>query len=139
MENITFINEKGEKKLKEDIKAFNPNDLSDIQLLHYCASRFERYKNAWTKWYYVMNGKLMKNQKPCIPGDQVHLKDKNGCFTVVAVCHYCFFIQKDRAIIPILWSRFKCQRGHGDKIELSVNEKIELLDMIRLIKKKKRR
>lgn len=34
----------------------------------------------YNPWYYFLNGQLIKKLKPCVPGNQVHIKKMDGMF-----------------------------------------------------------
>lgn len=67
----------------------------------------------YNPWYYKIGYKLYKELKPCLPGQQVHLKTYNGCFTVYDVQLDYFVIRRHRQMIKINWSNFRCLKGQG--------------------------
>ena len=65
-------------------------------------------------WYYIVyDEKLVKEKKPCMPDDFVHLKNMEGCFRVIDVYLKYFTIMKDREIKKIYWDNFRCLKGEG--------------------------
>lgn len=73
-------------------------------------------------WYYILNGELIKEKKPCLDGDKVHIYSLEGCFNVIEVYLSFFTITKNRKIIKIKWDDFRCLKGYGTS-ELSLYRK----------------
>lgn len=72
-----------------------------------------KYPVGENPWYYILNGVLQREKKPFMPGDQVHLKSREGCFTVHYVYTTNFVIMKNRKLTDIPWEDFRCLRGEG--------------------------
>ena len=68
-------------------------------------------------WYYVLNGELIKQLKPCNKGDQIHIHKWEGCYTVHWVNVNGFRISKNREFYTLPWSEFRCKRGAGNSPE----------------------
>jgi len=76
-------------------------------------------------WYYMLNGKLIKERKPCVPGDMVHIKTFEGLYSVQYVYADCFVIMKKRQLINIPWEDFKCLKGEGNSPHSLIKKEIK--------------
>ena len=80
---------------------------------------------TYNPWYYNNNnGELVKKRKPCLPGDQVHTKSFDGCFTVHDVKLDYFTIVKNREYKKIPWNCFICLKGNGMSTEAQLKVKL---------------
>jgi hypothetical protein len=68
-------------------------------------------------WYYKIEGELIKRKKPCMNGNYVHLKNRNGCYKVHSVHLRYFTIMKNNEIEKISWDCFVCLKGEGQSPE----------------------
>lgn len=68
-------------------------------------------------WYYKIEGELIKRKKPCLNGNYVHLRNRNGCYLVHSVHLTYFTIMKDRQLQKISWECFVCLKGQGQSPE----------------------
>lgn len=68
--------------------------------------------SEYKEWYYKLSdGTLVKEKKPCRPGDHVHLISMPGCFKVYE-CHLSHFVIKKKGKWRnISWDDFKCLMG----------------------------
>lgn len=73
-------------------------------------------------WYYLYNGNLVKEKKLCMPGDQVHLNNMEGCFTVHYVYATNFVVMKNRKLVDVKWEDYRCHRGQGTSEEAFVKK-----------------
>jgi hypothetical protein len=64
-------------------------------------------------WYYKIEGELIKKQKPCLEGNYIHIKKWDGCYRVHSVNVNNFSIMKNREIVKLPWSEFRCLKGDG--------------------------
>jgi len=71
----------------------------------------------YNPWYYYSSGVLVKKKKPCVPGNQVHISDMEGCFTVMDVKIDHFVVIKKRKEVKVTWDRFICLKGQGTSLE----------------------
>jgi hypothetical protein len=78
-------------------------------------------------WYYRIDGKLYKKQKPCFVGDFVHIKPFNGCFRVHEIKLDYFVVVKNREKIKITWGDFICFKGNGHSEETILRRKLKRL------------
>ena len=67
-------------------------------------------------WYYWTD-KLVKEPKPCMPGNKVHIKKWDGCYTVHNVYLTHFTIMKNRILYNVPWEYFICLKGQGQSAE----------------------
>jgi hypothetical protein len=74
-------------------------------------------EKKYNPWYYYNSNILIKNKKPCIPGDKVHISGMEGCFNVVDVKINYFIVIKKRQEIKITWDKFICLKGEGTSLE----------------------
>ena len=70
-------------------------------------------------WYYHLSGKLVKKMKPCLPGNHIHIYKWDGCYQVVDVKINHFVIKKNRELISLPWTEFRCLKGEG-KSDMSI-------------------
>lgn len=82
-------------------------------------------KLTYNPWYYSIGKTLIKKMKPCKPNDLVHIKDLNGCFTVIEVNVTNFIIMKNRKYIEITWDRFICLKGEGTNVESEIKKELK--------------
>lgn len=68
-------------------------------------------------WYYMLNGELVKQMKPCLEGDYIHINKWNGCYRVYDVNVYGFCVLRNREYIWLRWEEFRCHKGNGDSPE----------------------
>jgi hypothetical protein len=59
-------------------------------------------------WYYRINGKLIKRRKPCFIGDRIHIKSREGIFTVDNVNTNTIFLSTKTRVLTVEWWDFKC-------------------------------
>jgi hypothetical protein len=81
----------------------------------------------YNPWYYYIDKTLIKKKKPCLPGNQIHLHNLNGCYMVHHVEVDGFYILKNRLYIKKPWSEFKCLKGYGESVESKMKKNIKLL------------
>lgn len=67
----------------------------------------------YNPWYYYLNGKLVKERKPCLPGDYIHIKKWDGCYRIEDVKINKFIIKRNRELVSLPWSEFRCLQGRG--------------------------
>lgn len=67
----------------------------------------------YNPWYYYLNNKLVKQRKPCVTGNQIHIKKWMGCYNVHHVSVYGFTIEKNRNKVVLPWSEFECLKGES--------------------------
>ena len=60
------------------------------------------------KWYYVIDGKLIKKKKPCFIGDKIHLFSREGTFTVDSVNAYNLLVKTKHTSSRVDWYDVKC-------------------------------
>jgi len=82
-------------------------------------------KDNKNDWYYYLNGKLVKEKKPCLQGDMVHINTFKGLYKVEYVYADCFVIMKKRQLINIPWEDFKCLKGYGSSPESILKNEIK--------------
>jgi hypothetical protein len=81
---------------------------------------------SYNPWYFkVLNGVLIKKQKPCLPGMQVHVKTMGGCFTVKDVKIDYFSVMKSGQEKKIPWEYFLCLKGQGNSPETLLKRDIK--------------
>lgn len=73
------------------------------------------YVPGTNPWYYILDGVLIKKQKPCVPGDMIHLTHRNGMYKVLFVEIDHFSVMINRQIVAMPWRYFKCRKGEGRK------------------------
>jgi len=59
-------------------------------------------------WYYRVNGTLYKRRKPCFIGDKIHLKSREGIFTVDDVNVNNIWVSTKTQKLCVEWWDFKC-------------------------------
>lgn len=79
----------------------------------------------FNEWYYTINNKLIKEKKPCLPGDLIHLHDRNGCHRVMKVTISHFMIEICRQEYWFYWDKFKCLKGEGKSAEAILRRSVE--------------
>jgi hypothetical protein len=90
-------------------------------------------ETKWNPWYYKIGNELIKKRKPCVPGNQVHISDMDGCFTVHHVTLNYFVVCKNREARNINWDRFICLKGEGKSLETQVKRGLKnAIDTIRI-------
>lgn len=82
------------------VVGINPVDGSEIRL-------------RYNPWYYMLNGKLIKKMKPCLPDNYVHISTNEGCYRVHDVKLDYFVIMKNRQERKITWDKYVCLKGEG--------------------------
>jgi hypothetical protein len=65
----------------------------------------------YSPWYYMLNGVLIKERKPCLPGMKIHIHKWEGCYNVHNVNKYGFTIKKRGEYVCLLWNEFRCRKG----------------------------
>lgn len=80
---------------------------------------------TYNPWYYYIGRTLVKKIKPCLPNQQIHIKNLNGCFTVIDVSISYFVIIKNRKYIQIPWDDFICLKGEGVSIETKIKKELK--------------
>jgi len=78
----------------------------------------EATTTSFNKWYYYLNRKLVKEEKPCLPDDYIHIHKWEGCFRVYDVNTYYFTILRQRTYVQLPWDEFRCKKGAGIISEL---------------------
>ena len=73
----------------------------------------EAATTAFNKWYYYLNRTIVKQEKPCLPDDFVHIHKWGGCFRVYDVNVHCFRVLRQRKYVDLPWSEFRCKKGEG--------------------------
>jgi len=73
---------------------------------------------TFNKWYYFLNKELIKKEKPCLPGDYIHIHKWDGCYRVYEVNTVCFVVLRQHKYIQLPWSEFRCKKGDGPMAEL---------------------
>jgi hypothetical protein len=81
----------------------------------------------YNPWYYFLNGQLIKKLKPCVPGNQVHIKKWMGCFTIHDVKVDGFYIMRNRELVKIPWDDFICLKGSGQSLEAKLKRELNSL------------
>lgn len=67
-------------------------------------------------WYYWTT-KLVKEPKPAMPGNQVHIMKWRGCFTIHRVYLTHFIVKKNGTFYNIPWTDYICLKGKGQSAE----------------------
>jgi len=78
-------------------------------------------------WYYKINGNLIKERKPCLPGDYVHIKKWEGCYRVYYVDVFTFTILKNRKFHRLSWSEFRCLKGNGTSELSQIKKQLKII------------
>jgi hypothetical protein len=65
----------------------------------------------YSPWYYMLNGVLIKERKPCLPGERIHIYKWNGCYNVYHVNKNGFTIKKHGKDVTLPWDEFKFKKG----------------------------
>jgi hypothetical protein len=73
-------------------------------------------------WYYLHKGSLVKEKKPCMPGDQVHLHSMEGCYSVWYVYATNFVVKKKGKLVDVKWEDYRCHRGQGTSEEAFIKK-----------------
>ena len=68
-------------------------------------------------WYYMLNGKLVKEMKPCVEDNYIHIHRWNGCYRVYDATVVGFCIIRNREYVWLPWEEFRCLKGAGDSPE----------------------
>lgn len=87
---------------------------------------------SYNPWYYYIGNELVKKKKPLSPGDYVHLHSIDGCFRVYEVKLTYFLVMKNRSMVKILWSDFRCKKGFGTSYESKIKKIINNLDSLKV-------
>lgn len=82
---------------------------------------------TYNPWYYFLDGILIKKLKPCIPGNQVHIKKWMGCFTVHDVKIDGFYVMRKRELVKLPWNDFICLKGEGQSLEAKLKRELNYL------------
>lgn len=81
----------------------------------------------YNPWYYFLNGLLIKKLKPCVPRNQVHIKQWMGCFTVHDVKIDGFYVMRNREMVKLPWDEFICLKGEGQSLEAKLKRELKCL------------
>lgn len=78
-------------------------------------------------WYYMINGELIKKQKPCFVDQYIHIHKWDGCYRVEDVTVYGFTIKKNRESVFLPWEEFRCLSGMGTSQIKSIKNNLKYL------------
>ena len=81
----------------------------------------------YNPWFYFLNGLLIKKLKPCVPGNQIHIKKWMGCFTVHDVKVDGFCVMRNRELVKLSWDNFICLKGEGQSLEAKLKRELNSL------------
>ena len=81
----------------------------------------------YNPWYYFLDGLLVKKLKPCVPGNQVHIKKWMGCFTIHDVKIDGFYVMRNRELVKLSWDNFICLKGEGESFESKLKKELKSL------------
>jgi len=94
---------------------------------------------SYNPWYYYIGNELVKKKKPFAPGDHIHLHSYDGCYKVYEAKLKHFSIIKNRNIVYLPWTEFRCRKGEGTsdesklkRIVNNINEIKNNLDLLKL-------
>jgi hypothetical protein len=88
---------------------------------------------GFNPWYYYKDNVLIKEKKPCVPGNQVHIKTYEGCYNVYDVFIDGFYIQRKGVYVKIPWSDFICLKGNGNSKEAKLKKELNQLITLNII------
>lgn len=88
-----------------------PKDTLDILI-----GELDKQQPKHSIWYYFLDGKLVKQKKPCIAGDVVHIKRWDGAYRVLEATVGGFQVRKNGECVTLPWSEFRCNYGKGKSI-----------------------
>lgn len=100
-----------------------PKDTLDILI-----SELDAKQPKHSIWYYMLNGELIKQKKPCIEGSRVHLHRWDGVYTVHRATVSSFRVRKNGEYVDLPWSEFRCLYGMGTSFEANLKRDLRKLN-----------